>query len=188
MTVASEDLQLSGVRTLPQVLARTPNGTDAVELAKRLGLWTGAAHEEIRPRRRFPANLADLTPPQLSNEVAHWTADFGRLTELVGALGGQRNQLRIRAKAVRAEARSKIRRRYADAAAADKAAKMPTASAVTDEAEEDPAVIDVEERLSVVELLLEQTQAAKEATAQFLATLSREISFRGDQMRGRIYG
>jgi hypothetical protein len=178
--MATEDLNLSHIRSLNAALAKLPTGTDAVELAKKLGLWTTAAHMAVVERQVFKSNLSALNPDQISDEAGLWTAEFGRITELGGVLIGQREQLKVRARAARAEARSRAR-------AAHKDVKPLPATAVNDQAEEDPAVIDQEERLALVETLLASTNAAKEVTQQYLATLSREISFRDAQLKARIY-
>ncbi len=182
--MALEDLQLPRAHNIGQLLAKTPNGTDAVALARRLGLWTTSAHDTPGERPVFPRHLATLSPPEISDEMAKWTAEFGRITELLGALTGQREQLKIRAKAVRAEVRSNIRKTYR----ASDDGKVPTATVIADEAEEHPSVVDVEEKLALVELLIAHTQAAKEATTQFITTLSREITLRDAQIRGKLYG
>jgi hypothetical protein len=178
--MSTEDLDLSSIRSLTAALARLPTGTDAVELSKKLGLWTTTAHMEVPERPKFKVNLSELTPDQISNEAGLWTGEFGRITELAGALIGQREQIKIRARKARAEARSRAR-------ATSTATKAPTAAAINDLAEEDPSVIDQEERLALVETLLAATSAAKEITQQYLATLSREIAFRDAQLKGRIY-
>lgn len=179
--MAAEDLNLTGVKTLNQVLARTRNGTAAVELAKQLGLWTETAHQAKRLRDAFPERLSELTPSQLSDLYAKWTGEYARVLELCGAITGQEALLRLQLKSAQAAARARIRR------AVPAEAKPPSSGALADQADEDAAVTDLIEQSGLLVLLGAQAQAAKEATAQYLATISREISFRDAQMKARIY-
>jgi hypothetical protein len=179
--VAAEDLNLVGVKSLEQVLARTRNGTGAVELAKKLGLWTREAHAGVLDRPEFHTTLSDLTPAQLSDLYGTWTAEFGRIVELCGAVAGQEGLLRIQLKSAQASARGRIRRSL------DKDAKPLTAAALNDLADEEQNVIDLFEQAGLLAVLAASAQAAKEATAQYLATISREIAFRDAQLKARIY-
>lgn len=187
-SVATEDLDISNVRNLTAALERTPNGVDAVALATKMGIWTAEAHNNVIARPAYPRNVAELDADSLSNLLSNWTSEFGRIAELLGALNGQLAQLKIRAKGSRAAARSRIRKSYLGDIDAGKNVKLPTSTALNDEAEEDPAVIDIDERLALVELLLAHTSAAKESTGQYLASISREIAYRDAQMKARIYG
>lgn len=179
--MAAEDLNLTGVKTLNQVLGRTRNGTAAIELAKHLGLWTESVHQSKRLREAFPEKLSELTPGQLSDLYSKWTGEFARILELCGAVAGQEALLRIQLKSAQAAARARIRRAVPDDA------RQPSATALADQADEDAAVTDLIEQTGLLALLGAHAQAAKEATAQYLATISREISFRDAQMKARIY-
>lgn len=179
--MAAEDLNLTGVKTLNQVLARTRNGVAAVELAKQLGLWSESVHHNRRARDAFPEKLSDLTPTELSDLYAKWTGEFGRILELCGAVAGQEALIRIQLKSAQAAARARIRRAVPDDA------KQPTAAALSDQADEDAAVTDLVDQTGLLALLAAHAQAAKEGTAQYLNTISREISFRDAQMKARIY-
>jgi len=180
--MVGDAVDLSDVKSLSQVLSRTPNGEAVATLAERLGLLTKGSVKASSARRGFVADIARLSPAQLSNEQSFWAGEFGRIVELIGLLQGQEKQLALRGKAARSSARSRIRR---DAEA--EGAKI-TATSVNDDAEDDPAVRDVEEQSTVVTVLLSSALAAKEATAMYLSVISREISFRCSQMDARIYG
>lgn len=176
-----EDLNISGVRSLTQVLERTPNGNDMVVLATKLGIWTAAAHNTVTERRPFPKNLSDMGPNELTNLLAEWTSEFGRITELVGLLNGQKEQLKIRGKSLRAAARSRLRRDH------PKDEKPLASTALNDAAEEDTGVLENDERIALVELLLASATATKEATQQYIGSISREIAYRDAQMKARMY-
>jgi hypothetical protein len=179
--MAAEDLNLTGVKSLNQALARTRNGTAAVELANRLGLWTEPVHQRRQERPAFPATLSDLTPSQISDLYAAWTAEFGRILELRGAIEGQEGLLRIQLKSAQASARARLRRAVAEGE------KSPSKDTLNDQVDEDPVVIDLVEQLGLLAVLAAHADAAKDATTQYLATISREISFRDAQMKARIY-
>jgi len=180
--VAAEDLNLTGISSLDQALARTKNGTPAISLARRLGLWTDQAHAAASDgRRTFTANLSELTPEQLSDLNGRWTADYGRLVELCGAIAGQEALLKVQLKSAQAAARARVVRNLpADA-------KRPSQQMLSDEAEQDAAVVDVSDQLALLSVLAAHAQAAKEATGQYLATISREITYRDAQLKARIY-
>jgi hypothetical protein len=179
--MSTEDLNLSGVKSLDQALARTRNGVAAVELAKKMGVWTESAHTPSRARPAFPQSLSELTPGQLSDLYAKWTAEFGRVVELCGVISGQESLLKIQVKSAQAAARGRARR------AVPEGAKVPAQQALTDASEEDPAVLDLIEQTGLLVVISAQAGAAKEATAQYLATISREIAFRDAQMKARVY-
>lgn len=177
--MAAEDLNLSGIRTLDHALARMKNGTAAVALATKLGLWTASAHQKTMVRAEFPQQLSDLTPTQLSDLYARWTAEFGRIAELCGAVSGQEQLLKIQMKSAQAAARARARRANPD--------QKLTQGALGDLADEDSAVIDLVEQQGLLAVLAAQAQAAKDVTLQYLNTISREISFRDAQMKARVY-
>jgi hypothetical protein len=54
-------------------------------------------------------------------------------------------------------------------------------------AEEDPSVVDLLEQSGLLAVLAAHADGAKEATQQYLASISREIAFRDAQMKARIY-
>lgn len=180
--MASEDLNLTGIKSLQQALERTPSGAAAVELAKRLGIWSTRAHAAPGERPPFFAKLSDLEPPRLSNVFGAWTAEMGRITELCGAISAQDAALKIELKSAQARARSRIRRDYEQ-----RGLKALTTAALADEADEDVTVIDLFERAMLLAILDAHAKAAKEATAQYMATISREIAFRDAQMKAGIY-
>ena len=174
------DTSFAEVRSVAQVLERTPQGRDVAELLKRLGLWTEAQHVQKHERKAFPTQLSVLTSAQLSDEQSYWTSEMGRITELLGIIAGQKLLLENRSKKERSAARARVRRR------AEEGTKL-TAGQITDESEEDPAVQELDEKLAFVLTLMAYLGAVKEATVQYLNTLSREITRRGDELKARIY-
>ena len=179
--MAMTTVDLSDVTTLPQVLARTPNGESVAQLAEKLGLLTKGRWRGNSERRAFVTDISKLSPAKLSDEQSYWAGEYGRIVELLGLLQGQEKTLTLKSKSARSAARSRIRRD------AEAAGNKVTATSVNDEADDDPAVVDIEEQMSVVSVLLATAGAAKEATTMYLSTLSREISFRCAQMEARIY-
>lgn len=179
--MTTEDLNLSGIKNLAQVLTRTKNGTAAVELMNNLGLWTQNAHERKNVRAEFPSKISDLAPSQLSDLYSKWTADFGRIVELCGIITGQEALLRIQLKSAQAATRARMRR------GVPSETKHPTSAALNDMVDEDPTVLDLLEQHSLIVVLGAHLGATKEATSQYLASISREISFRDSQMKARVY-
>lgn len=179
--MATEDLNLSGVKSLDQALARTKNGVASIELAKKMGIWTESAHAAPKTRTAFPGNLSSLTPAQLTDLYAQWTGEYGRIVEICGAISGQQELLKIQLKSAQAAARARARRAQPDNA------KTPSQQALTDMSEEDPTVMDIAEQQGLLVVLAAQAGAVKESTQQYLQTISREIAFRDAQMKARLY-
>lgn len=180
--MAAEDINLSGIKNLNTALARMRNGTAAVEMATSLGLWTAARHQGKQSRAEFPIKLSTQTPSQISDLYGEWTAEYGRIVELCGAISGQEALIRIQMKSAQATVRVRIRK-----AAIQAGEKTPTSGALNDQVDEDPTVMDLTEQTGLLAVLSAHATAAKEATAQYLATISREISFRDAQLKNKIY-
>lgn len=164
---------------LAEVLTKLPTGKESLETSTRMGIWTADYHNKENNRKRFPENVSSLGANQLSDQLAYWTSEFGRITELVGMLNGQREILKLKLKSAKARSRSKVRE--------ERKEEKLTSTALNDMAEEDSSVIAVEDGMGTLEVLLAQASAAKEATAQYLASISREISYRDAQMKAKIY-
>lgn len=179
--MSAEDLDLTNTKSLFALLSRTKNGLPAVDLATKLGIWTEAAHKNPSPRVGFVRDLSSLTPSQLSDSVGAWTAEYGRILELMGLLSGQESVIKIQIKSALAGARSRIRNNQ------PKEAKPYTNTQLNDLAEEDQSVIDLYEQSALISLLSAHVSASKEATAQYLASLSREIAWRDAQIKGKLY-
>lgn len=179
--MANEDLNVAGVRSLTHALERTPNGNDVMALATKLGLWSPEMHAGDVTRPAFPKQFSTYGPDELSNLLAQWSSEYGRLLELMGLLNGQKEQLKIKGKSLRASARSRIRKEH------PKDERPLSSTALNDAAEDDPGVLENDERLTLVEVLLASTSAAREATAQYIASISREIAYRDAQMKARMY-
>lgn len=180
--MAAEDLNIGGLKTLQDLVERTPSGKAAVSLAARLGLWTTRAHSGAIERPMFTSDLSTLTHDRLSRELGYWTSELGRILELNGFLVGQENALKIETRAAQARARARIRR---DRETQD--LKPLSVSDLKDSADDDPTVVDLLERGAVLAIVMASTQAAKDATVQYIASVSREIAFRDSQIRGKMY-
>jgi hypothetical protein len=191
----NDNLNLSEVQSLADVLKRTPSGAEIYRLARSLGLLAPQPAVTAHPYHR---DVAGLTPEQLSNEQGYWAGEYGRTCELLGLLNGQERYLSIRAKEVRARERSRLRRdedqAIKDAAATagveqatGKKAPKKTATQLNDEVEESIPVRDIEDQGILIAVLQSSTTASKEAISMYLTTISREISFRVAQMDARIY-
>ena len=178
MTV-TDDLNLSGIKSLDEALKRTKTGLQSVSLADKLGLWTQEVHKNTTRRVAFPSKLSELEPSSLSDLYSYWTHEFGRLSELCGIINGQEQLLKIQLKSTMARTRAKIRRNSEDSKLSQ--------SQLNDLAEEDPAVLDIVEQQEIIAIMYAQAIAAKEVTLQYLNTISREISFRDSQMKARVY-
>ena len=171
----------SSMRALQTALERVPGGAEALRLMRNLGLWSTEGHKNAGERRPFPRTFSNLGPEQLSDLSAHIAAEAGLIFELLGLLNGIEAQHKIRVKQARAAARSRARAEW------DGEKKAPTKSEIDDIAEDDLTVIDVEEQSALIGMLIAQATAAKEATIIHKEAVSREITYRGAQMKARLY-
>lgn len=172
---------MASIQALRQALERIPDGADAVRLFAKLGLWTSESHRTPAERKAFPTEFSKLGPSELSDLSARVVSDAGRVVELTGLLNGLEARLELRLRAARASARSKARRAHP----ADQ--KPPTKGELDDLAEEDPAVIELCEQLGILQLMLAQASAVREASQIYKEAVSREITYRSAQMQARLY-
>lgn len=188
----ASDISLDGIKSLTAFLQRLPQGAAARELGTRLGLWSPTLHNNGQSGRRiFPAAFSEQSDAGISDLNAYWNSEVFRATEITGLLEGQRAMLSLKSKAVRANARSRIRRRHQFAREeaqrlGEPVPKEPTAGQLSDEVEAEPDVQEQDELLTLVVLVLEQAKAYKEACVNAAASVSREISFRQAQMGARL--
>ena len=152
-----------------------------MRLMARLGLWTSEAHRGAQTRPAFPREFSSLGPEQLSDLSARVISDAGRVIELNGLLLGLEAQLKVRVRAARASARARSRREWPEDA------KAPTKTELDDLAEEDSAVVSVEEQLALLAQLRAQTEAVREANQLYKEGVSREITYRAAQLQSRVY-
>ena len=163
------------------VLSKIQGAPELFSMARNLGLWSDEAHSKQITKPPFRSDLSKLAPSELSDLYGIWTYEFGRIVEICGVLTGQENLLKIQLKSALATARARIRRSQPDGA------KPVTNALIVDLADEDPLVAKVYEQMAIITVMLSQAVASKEITSQFLATLSREISWRDAQIKAKIY-
>jgi hypothetical protein len=172
---------LGSLESLRAALERIPNGTDAARLMAKLGLWSSDAHRRPGQRASFPTAFSSLGPDELSDLSARVVSDAGRVLELCGLLNGLEAQLKVKARSARAAARARARRDWP----ADQ--KAPTKSEIDDLAEEDPAVVAVDEQLGLLQLISAQASAVREANQLYKEGVSREITYRAAQLQARVF-
>ena len=176
-----ENKNLGSVSEIVSVISKSENGSQALTMASKLGLWSIESHRGHLPRASYPSEISSMTHSQISDLYSRWTSEFGRITELHGAISGQETILKIKIKSAQAKARSRIRSNQPPDA------KPHSAAVLSDLADEEPEVIELIEQSSLLVLLAAHVGASKEATAQYLASISREISFRDVQMKAKLY-
>lgn len=169
------------VNSIIASLSKSENGSIALVLATKLGLWSVGSHKETISRSNFPYEISSLSHSQLSDLYSRWTSEFGRITELCGAINGQEFLLKLKIKTAQAKARSIIR------SSSSSSGKALSSTALNELADEDITVIELVEQGALLQLISAHANAAKEATAQYLASISREISFRDAQLKAKIY-
>lgn len=182
-----DEYAFGSVRSQREAIDRMPSGVDFVAVLRRLGLWTSQLHRQVCDRPPFPSSLAELSDDEVSDLSAYWTAELGRTVELVGLIKSQMVQMRVRGSRVRATVRSRLRTAHTEQAAAGEGRpKELSATALNQLADDDPDMLTHLEQAGYLEMLLAQADAVREATASYVATVSREITLRGDHMRSRL--
>lgn len=184
--MTDEGIDVRGIRTLAQLLEQLPSGQAAATLATRLGVWTESIHANpSATRKAYPTDFSRLGDDQLSTTNSYWLSEAGRATELVGLLEGQKIMLSLESKRAKAAARGRIRKVW-DVLDEDGKPRKYTATQLSDESEADPAVLDVELKVSLLEQTLASARAYKEACQMLVQGISREISFRQAQMGAKL--
>ena len=179
--ITTESHTTAGERSsFSEILRKSDLDPSFVDIASSFGLWTDSVHNNPSKRPVFPSKLSDLTPSQLTDLYSLWTFEYGRIVEICGAIDGQDGLLKVKIKSAQAACRSRTRRESSTSS------KL-TQSTLNDISDEDPKVIALTEQQSFLLVLGAQARAAKEATEQYLTTISREIAFRDAQMKARIY-
>lgn len=173
-------------RNTTELLKQLPNGTAVANAMRALGLWTTTAHSEVKGRRPFRRDLAEMDGNTLANEQAYWASELGRIAELRGLLRGQKVQANLALKVALAKARSSIREQHAESQKDVAKPTKLTAAEINDRAEENADVQDERQALTAVEVFQASIDASHEVTLMYLQTLSREITRRGDVMKARI--
>ena len=108
-------------------------------------------------------------------------SDAGRVLELVGLLSGLEAKMKIKIRAAKAAARSRSRRAW------PAESKAPTKTELDDLADEDTAVITLDEQAGLLQLMLSQANAVREANQMYREAISREITYRSAQLQSRTY-
>ena len=182
----TETVQLDGLRNLTQVLSRLPQGSAALALMQRLGLWSQRLHENASSPTGSLSNISTWSDEQLSDKYGALLSELHRTTELVGLLEGQKQLLTLSGKSARASARSRLRRAHEALMVDDLKLKALSVGALGDEAEAAEAVQEVDLLVGTLGVVMESAKAYKEACTTTTAGLSREISFRQAQLSARM--
>lgn len=185
---------------LDDYLRTTPSGRDMWTLAKALGIVTAdlsGSHERFRP------DISALGAHQLSDEQSKWTSEYGRIAQVAGLLNSQEKHLVLELNRARADARRRARTTARQTAEAAHAVEMeeaqadgrkppvfkykdPTIAELNDLAADDPAVVDIETRMTSVQMMLALVQATRDAVEKYLNAVSREITWRSEQLKARL--
>lgn len=188
MTVPLYDDDFGGVptsgkmRNVEEILART-GGESIIILLRRLGFWVGADNK-VGSVVSFPRKFSNLTETgdnSIGDLLAYWTSEYGRVSEMLGALSSERIRLKTALSQARSYATRKI---HQQAKAAEE--KAPGVRLLEALIAEDDAVQDVTARLSLIEQTIGSLNEIRNAIGAYREAVSREITRRGDLIRGRI--
>lgn len=155
--------------------------TEHVRLLQQLNLWTASLHQQSSDRVEFPAAISELAPDQLSDLQSRIVHSASSLFELLGLFRGLHVQQTDRVKRARTTARNRVRTNWP----ADR--KPPTKTEVDDLSQSDPSVEAEEERLADIGTVLASLNEMEKRLVMQRETISREITYRSEQMRARLY-
>ena len=67
------DIDVSGVRTLSELLDQLPTGKAAAVLASRLGVWSEGLHKKVEESRfTYPKNFSRMGDDEISAASSYW--------------------------------------------------------------------------------------------------------------------
>jgi hypothetical protein len=185
-------VSLRGVRTADDLI-RSAGGDELLSLLSSLGFWVGGGGNPTEPARTFQQSVADMAPDTLGNESSYWQSELSRVVAVVGALAAQSKLSKLdlsRAKSAAVvavyDAASQNQGSGDDASAPPARAKALTKAQVDAMVAQRPEVQARENNLVIIEAAVVALDAAREAIEGYLRMLSREITRRGDLIRGRF--
>lgn len=172
---------LKGVRSAEDLLQRT-GGDSIISFLRSLGFW-------IDERRSGPAanppttytTPSDATGRELSDMLAYWSSEFARASEILGVLQGERMRLKLALDRVAAEVALEIISQKKKAGE-----KLPTKAVLDLEVSIAPSYKEAEDRLALLDQAIKAMAGVKEGVQAIRDGISREITRRGDAIRGRI--
>lgn len=175
--MASEDLSFAGISTPEELINRSTEGKHLIVFLTRLGFWNGA----VAPAqlRSFPVDFSIMRPEEIARASSYWQSELSRLLSIMGAVEGEHYRLQHRAK----RARAKSIRSQLLVAAASEAKKVPTQVALNAVADENPEVMDSDDKVVLFKTALLTLGHLKEAYEGNVRALSRDITRRGDELK-----
>lgn len=169
---------LSDITSAADLLRRV-HAEGVLTLLQRLGFWVGEADSTLRSKR-FPSTVSEMHTNELGDENAYWQSELSRAIEIHGALRSQRHTMETTLKRARARAlKAEVEKVPADQ-------KMPTKAVFDARVAENPQVMEAEDALVTLNTAIDTLEAVVNAYEGYTRALSREISRRGDQIRGRL--
>jgi hypothetical protein len=154
-------------------------GADAIlALLRNLGFWVGERNGT--EQKAFRTEVSKLTSDQLGDESAYWQSELSRAQEVVGALRGRRHEVDLALRRARTAGLNQV------LAGLGEGAKTPTKAVLDAKVDALPAVVDAEDAKVTLDTAITTMEGVVTAFDGYTRVLSREISRRGDQIRGRM--
>jgi hypothetical protein len=174
------NLNLGGVTSANDLLKKV-GAEQVLVLLQRLGFWVAGNNPITSTPHAFPKDLSKLDSDHLGDECSYWQSELSRVIAIIGALESQKLVASFELK----RAQNAITARLLRANQED--GKKPiTAVALNSAIATAPEVQSPEEALLVIEVSLTALESVKTALEGYTRVLSREISRRGDLLRGGI--
>lgn len=168
-------------RTVEEVLRRT-GGTELISWLRSLGFWADetAGRRAAKVPQKY-STLNDMAGHQLGDALAEWSSEYARATEILGVLQAERIRLKLALDRTGAEAALRILKEKKE-----EGEKIPTQRILDTLVSMDKRYQEEEDRLALIDQAIKAVSGVKEAAQGIRDGISREITRRGDMMRGRL--
>ena len=174
-------LDFAGVRNVNDLMNVCGTHNNLTGLLEALGSFQRSGFIGNNARSPYPATFSNLDDDALSDANAYWNNELASATELAGAIDAQRTLAGLVVKRQQYTARKNVRDKYRT-----NGEKAPAASVVNEEADTTSIVTEEQDRQLILDVAYTSVKGYREACVGIVAGISREISFRQDQMRAGI--
>lgn len=171
---------LHGARTVQEILRRT-GGQDLLDWLKGLGFWVDETKRSAKAPPQEFSSMRDAAGSQLSDLLAYWSSEYARSSSILGALQGEQVRLKVSLERAQAEALLEVVNEYHN-----EGKKIPSQRILDAHVQSSLRYQEARNRTAVIEQALKAVAGVKEAAAGIRDGVSREITRRGDLLRGRI--
>lgn len=179
-------MDLTSMQSMSQVLARTRNGRQVVQLLRSLGFWSSDERTTVAVSpQKFPTKVSDIKEAEdLADASLYWNSELGRLQELMGVIDGEIKEAELLCKKVRNQVGAEL----LDKAAED-GGKSPKAAELKIMIEANERVVEADEYLMFLKKLTAAFNGLKSSMEKKCEALKNEQIRRASELKASVrYG